>query len=149
MRSKAINCQLAGDEDLSGDGALSVPSALALEVLDYLHRVLPSPTAHCEECFRPVPLSQRFGIGNRLAAASVRSRIGHSPLDLARVEWILKRRLKLTGLLIGILLQTRRVLQYGSGRHCIGGPCDSCVRLHFISFPCLPKSAEPQNRTRS
>src|ERR1039458_5207769 len=115
MRSKAINCQLAGDEDLSGDGALSVPSALALEVLDYLHRVLPSPTAHCKECVQPVRVSARIGIGNHLAAASVKSGIGPPPLDLTRVERILKRRLQLTHLFVAILLQTRRVLQYGSG----------------------------------
>src|ERR1035441_10850814 len=130
MRSKAINCQLAGDEDLSGDGALSVPSALALEVLDDLRRVLPSPTAHCKQRVQPVRVSARIGISNHLAAASVRGRIGHPPLDLTRVERILKRRLMLTDLLIGILLQTRRSTRLNSGRHCIGGPRDSCVRLH-------------------
>src|SRR5581483_7308711 len=114
VRSKAVDCQPAGHDNLSRNGALTIPSVLTFEVLDDLHRVLARPTAYGEERVQPICVRARIGISNHLTAASVRGRIRDPPFDLIRLEGVFEGRLKLANLFIGVLLCNWCVLQCGS-----------------------------------
>jgi hypothetical protein len=149
MRSQAVDHQPAGHDNLRRDDAVSVPSLLALEVLDHLHRVVARPPTHGKQRVQPIRVSPRIGIGDHLAPAFVRGRIRYAPLDRARIERIFERDDKLTDLFVGEFLQHRCVLLCRSRRHRIGGPRDSCGRLHFIcSFLRLSRIDQPRKRTQ-